>query len=80
MYKIQDMDGNGKVSHQDLLRYFERVCALSGAAGHAGKLADHVLEEISSSQGSADARVVSYDDFCRVVATGEFETKMRMHI
>lgn len=79
LYKIQDMDGNGKVSRKDLLKYFERICALSSTAGHAEKLADHVLDEISSSQ-SADDREVSYDDFCRVVATGEFENKMRLHI
>ncbi|KAH9073141.1 hypothetical protein Ae201684P_014958 [Aphanomyces euteiches] len=78
-FKLQDMDGDGKVSKADLIAYIQLVADFGDlnpevVEKNLDVIASRTLEEASS---DPSGEFLSFDDFARVVlATEDFETKL----
>ncbi|ETW00290.1 hypothetical protein, variant 1 [Aphanomyces invadans] len=79
-FKLQDMDGDGKISKADLVSYMKLVVNFGGVPDpdeldkKLDMLATRTLEEAST---DASGDFLSYDDFAKVVmTTDDFETKL----
>jgi Ca2+-binding EF-hand superfamily protein len=77
-FRLQDFDGDGKISKKDLVRYLQAVSATSeGTTIDYETVASEILKEASTDE---DQRFITYENFQRVVAPTEFENKMRIPI
>ena len=90
--RIQDFDGDGKLSLQDLVLYFRRIVLfqdsltpqMEGAVSkerQAAAIAEEVMGEASSSPENDRERWITMDDFRRIVAPmPDFESKLFINI
>eukprot|EP00937_MAST-01D_sp_MAST-1D-sp2_P000922 g922.t1 len=81
-FKIQDMNGDGKICEQDLFEYLELVCDFGDQDEQVARerlraMAQRTLQESSS---AAELDSLSFDDFVKVVAPTDFASKLVINI
>ncbi|ETV79409.1 hypothetical protein H257_07426 [Aphanomyces astaci] len=74
-FKLQDMDGDGRITKPDLIAYMKLVVDFGDKLD---VLASRTLEEAST---DASGDFLSYDDFAKVVTTtDDYETKLLLEL
>ena len=74
-FRIQDMDGDGVISRPDLLLYLRIITKESLLDFEYNELVSKVVAETSS---DPESETISLQDFQRVVAKSDFESKMHL--
>eukprot|EP00601_Ochromonadales_sp_CCMP2298_P007999 CAMPEP_0173201390 /NCGR_PEP_ID=MMETSP1141-20130122/18325_1 /TAXON_ID=483371 /ORGANISM="non described non described, Strain CCMP2298" /LENGTH=191 /DNA_ID=CAMNT_0014126507 /DNA_START=60 /DNA_END=635 /DNA_ORIENTATION=+ len=76
-FKIQDFDGDGFISKQDLIEYLRRITGSTLGEEEIEEVAAEVFRETSS---DPLLKVISFADFQRVVAPSDFQAKLMLPI
>jgi Ca2+-binding EF-hand superfamily protein len=74
-FKIQDYDGDMKISRMDLQKYIEVITANSLSDEDVLSLVSNVMKETSSDQ---NLQFISLPDFQRVVIKTDFQSKLQL--
>ena len=74
-FKIQDFDGDQKISRSDLQQYIEIITANALTDAEVMSLVSNVMKESSSDQ---NLQFISLPDFQRVVVKTDFQAKLQL--
>ena len=75
-FALHDFDGDGAISKQDLVQYFEAVMSPpEGGSIDRESVAARILLEASS---APDRQSLTYTDFAKVVVVTEFAAKLHI--
>jgi Ca2+-binding EF-hand superfamily protein len=77
-FKLQDFDNDGRLSKDDLIKYLQTISAVSeGTEVDYAQVADEILKETSTDE---EHRYLTFENFQRVVAPTDFESRLRIVI